>query len=105
MGGASIGMMRVLVFVATVVGTCAAWASAAPGLTEREAPRATDLLRAKQMAERTQSRLRLPREPMRGWQRGGGGWNAPPKPATREPRVVVNVGPTRRPAPRRTTVE
>ena len=75
-------------------------------LTDHESPRATDLLRAKQLAERTQSRLRVPHVPSRGWVHGGEGWQTPAKPPERDPRVIVNVGPTRqRKASRSTAVD
>jgi hypothetical protein len=45
-----------------------------------EAPRATDLFRAKRMADEAAGRLQV-RPPKRGgWARGGGGWTPPPEP-------------------------
>jgi hypothetical protein len=38
-------------------------------------PRATDLLRAKKLAERTEERLQLPAPESPGWLRGGTGWD------------------------------
>ena len=38
-------------------------------------PRATDLLRAKKLAEQTEERLQLPSPESPGWLRGGNGWD------------------------------
>jgi len=70
--------MRVL---AVVVILGAVWVSGA--LASRrgpaaETPRATDLLRAKRLAEEVEERRRLPPPATRsGWKRGGGGWAGP----------------------------
>jgi hypothetical protein len=42
---------------------------------DAETPRATDLLRARRLAERKEELLRLPRPESRGWLSGGGGWD------------------------------
>jgi hypothetical protein len=64
-------------------------------LDEGETPRATDLLRAQRLAERVGSRLKTPRAPVRGWVKGGSGWDAAPAaPAARES-VIINVRPPR----------
>jgi len=91
-------MKHVLTFVVTLAVARLAWGGASPALDEHEAPRATDLLRAQRLAERTRHRLRLPRGARRGWAHGGSGWNAPPAAPDREPRVTINVGPSRSPA-------
>jgi hypothetical protein len=89
-------MVHVVMMVVALGIARLAWAGGAPALTEHESPRATDLLRAQRLAERTQNRLRVPRSSRRGWAHGGEGWSAPPKPADREPRVTINVGSSRR---------
>jgi hypothetical protein len=38
-------------------------------------PRATDLLRAKKLADETEQRLQLPAPESPGWLRGGTGWD------------------------------
>ena len=38
-------------------------------------PRATDLLRAKKLAERNEERLHVPAPDAPGWLRGGSGWD------------------------------
>jgi hypothetical protein len=38
-------------------------------------PRATDLLRARKLADQTEQRLQLPAPDPPGWLRGGSGWN------------------------------
>ena len=43
-------------------------------LPEREAPRATDLLRARRLADQVEKRLELPRSKPSGWLPGGGGF-------------------------------
>jgi hypothetical protein len=96
-------MMHVVMMVVALGIARLAWAGGSPALTEHESPRATDLLRAQRLAERTQSRLRVPRPSRRGWAHGGDGWNAPPKPADQEPRVTINVGSSRRPKAKRPT--
>ncbi len=68
-----------------------------PRLRRQETPRATDLLRAKRMADRVGSRLRPPPTHVEGWAKGGTGWgSAPASPAAREPDVVINLQPRRR---------
>jgi hypothetical protein len=49
-----------------------------------EAPRATDLLRAKRMADEAAARLQLRAPKRAGWARGGTGWTHPESPAARE---------------------
>ena len=50
-----------------------------------EAPRATDLFRAKRMADEAAGRLRAEPPKRGGWERGGRGWPAPPDPKTKLP--------------------
>src|ERR1051326_2181040 len=60
-----------LVVVCTLASVCAA--EERPTLRDREAPRATDLLRAEKLAEQARKRLQQPaaRHPAR-WEGGGG---------------------------------
>jgi hypothetical protein len=48
---------------------------ASRGVREDVTPRATDLLRAKKLAEQTEERLQLPAPESPGWLRGGTGWD------------------------------
>ena len=48
---------------------------ASRGVREDVTPRATDLLRAKKLAEQTEERLQLPAPETPGWLRGGTGWD------------------------------
>lgn len=61
--------------LATLLAVRVVLAGAGGGLpTAHETPRATDLLRAKRMADEAAARLDV-RPPKRGaWARGGGGW-------------------------------
>ena len=68
-----------------------------PRLRGDETPRATDLLRAKKLAERVEKRLATPRARGPGWRHGGSGWDsasesspAPPAP------VTIRIGQPRR---------
>ena len=47
---------------------------ASRGRQEEVTPSATDLLRAKKLAERNEERLHLPTPDPSGWLRGGSGW-------------------------------
>jgi hypothetical protein len=58
-----------------------------PAIRERDAPRATDLLRAKRLAEGAARRLRLPPAHRSGWRHGGDGWTAR-RPAMRSEETV-----------------
>ena len=49
-------------------------------------PRATDLLRARRLAEQSEQRLQLPAPDAPGWLRGGTGWNDDRGEAKRSPR-------------------
>jgi len=75
-------------------------ASERPVLRGNEAPRATDLLRAKRLADQAKSRLRMPQEKSAGWQRGGSGWDETREVATKErsagDSVAIRVAPPRR---------
>ena len=68
-----------------------------PRLGDREAPRATDLLRAQKLAEQAQRRLRMPGQRGPGWRRGGSGWNDRAGHGGFEPSesVIINVNPPR----------
>ena len=50
-------------------------AIASRGRQEDVTPRATDLLRAKKLAERNEERLHVPTPDAPGWLRGGTGWD------------------------------
>jgi hypothetical protein len=50
-------------------------AVASRGRQEDVTPRATDLLRAKRLAEQSEQRLQLPAPDAPGWLRGGTGWD------------------------------
>jgi hypothetical protein len=67
-----------------------------PQLTGREAPRATDLLRAETLADKARDRLRLPKRPSAGWQQGGDGWTARRERSAASRPVTINVSPGRR---------
>jgi hypothetical protein len=96
-------MMLIMVVTVLLVVTPLARAGESSGLTEHEAPRATDLLRAKRLAEKAQDRLRTPHSSRAGWAHGGEGWNAPGRPTAQEPRVTINVGSSRQPKAKRST--
>ena len=68
-----------------------------PVLRDREAPRATDLLRAEKLAEQAEKRLKLPAPRSAGWKKGGHGWEARGE-STAEPSppVTINLGSPRR---------
>ena len=69
-----------------------------PRLTGREAPRATDLLRAETLAEQAHERLRVPKREPAHWRHGGAGWESgggTPKPADAGS-VTIRVSPGRR---------
>lgn len=69
---------------------------AAAALPPHATPKATDLFRAKRLAEQVQKRLELPRAPARGWQHGGSGWESPDeKREAAPPPVHIHVKPTR----------
>lgn len=61
-----------------------------------EAPRATDLFRAKRMADEATGRLRA-RPPRRAeWAHGGGGWKTEAAAADPEPKVERKLPPRKR---------
>jgi hypothetical protein len=70
-----------------------------PRLTGREAPRATDLLRAETLADRARDRLRMPKPAPAGWKHGGSGWDtrATAPASSAPPSVTVRVGAVRKP--------
>jgi hypothetical protein len=75
-----------------------------PRLSGREAPRATDLLRAETLAERARERLRMPRQKSAGWKHGGSGWtsggSSPPTAPPAGGSVTIRLSPGRRPRSR-----
>ena len=86
--------MKTMVLAMTIFAMAgAATAGDRPLLRGGEAPRATDLLRAKKLAEQAEKRLRLPAQRSSGWKHGGSGWNddARVRPEESE-RVTINLG-------------
>jgi hypothetical protein len=68
-----------------------------PMLRGREAPRATDLLRAEKLAEQAEKRLKVPPRHGGGWKKGGHGWDARGEAAAEGPEpVIINVRPQNR---------
>jgi hypothetical protein len=59
----------------SMVGTLVVLMLASRSAREDVTPRATDLLRARKLAERTEERLQLPAPESPGWLRGGWGWD------------------------------
>ena len=83
-------------WAATIVGMAGlAVAAESPALLERETPRATDLLRAKRMAERVERRLRAPASHGSAWRQGGSGWDTPESPPESRS-LTIRVTPPRR---------
>jgi hypothetical protein len=83
--------MLIASLILTVGGLAAA--GGRPQLTGREAPRATDLLRAETLADKARDRLRLPKRAPAGWQKGGDGWtDRRPRAAESNP-VTIHVSP------------
>jgi len=87
--------MRTIVLAMILGATVLASADDLPRLRGAETPRATDLLRAKRLAERVEHRLSPPASRRAEWRHGGSGWesksepSAPPAPVTiqiRQPR-------------------
>ena len=58
-----------------MLGALAIITVASRGRQEDVTPRATDLLRAKKLAERNEERLHMPAPAAPGWLRGGSGWD------------------------------
>ena len=74
-----------------------ATAAGRPRLDGREAPRATDLLRAETLARQAERRLHQPPGRRGGWVRGGTGWAASARtPPEREPSIIIRTAPVRR---------
>jgi hypothetical protein len=91
-------MKNILALVAGVLAIPGLAFAERPTLDGREAPRATDLLRAEKLAEQARRRLEKPRSTTReGWLRGGSGWGGPER-GDPSPRgdVVINVRPATR---------
>src|SRR5437773_2508508 len=83
-----------LVGVFTLASVCAA--EERPTLRDREAPRATDLLRAEKLADQARKRLEMPATQHRArWKHGGAAWGAEvSEPVERsDERVIINVRP------------
>ena len=84
-------------WAATIVGIAGlAVAAEGPGVLERETPRATDLLRAKRLAERVERRLRTPASHGSAWRHGGSGWETTPESASPPNDVTIRMTPPRR---------
>ncbi|TMB16711.1 MAG: hypothetical protein E6J71_15690 [Deltaproteobacteria bacterium] len=84
-------------WAATIVGMAGlAVAAESPALLERETPRATDLLRAKRMAERVERRLRAPASHGSAWRQGGSGWDTTPESPPESKNLTIRVSPPRR---------
>ena len=86
-----------LLVVASILFVRAATTAPSTGLpTGAETPRATDLLRAKRMADEATGRLRA-RPPRRAeWAHGGGGWKTEAAAADPEPKVERKLPPRKR---------
>ena len=93
--------MKTMMLWAVMLGAFAASALAErPVLRDREAPRATDLLRAEKLAEQAERRLKLPSPKGGGWKKGGHGWETRGEAAAESsPPVTINLGSSRRRAP------
>ena len=90
-------MKKILVVVAMNALSIAPALAQRPRLDGREAPRATDLLRAERLAEQARKRLEMPRPHGSGWKRGGTGWGEDDASATQEPRdVIIDVNSPRK---------
>ena len=74
----------------------AATAGERPVLRDGEAPRATDLLRARKLAEQAEKRLKLPAQRSAGWKHGGSGWNDDSRVRGESEHVTINVGSPKR---------
>jgi hypothetical protein len=59
----------------SMVGLLVVLAVASRGAREDVTPRATDLLRARKLAEQNEQRLQLPSPESPGWLQGGTGWD------------------------------
>src|SRR5690242_20697612 len=91
-------MKKIMVIVVSVLALRAPASAERPTLNGREAPRATDLLRAEKLADQARRRLEAPRSSAHeGWLRGGSGWGEPERaePA-RHDDVVIDVRPATR---------
>ena len=90
-------MKKILAVVAMNALSIAPALAERPRLDGREAPRATDLLRAERLAEQARKRLEMPRPHGSGWKRGGTGWGEPDAAEPRAPRdVIIDVNPPRK---------
>jgi hypothetical protein len=91
-------MKKILVVVTMNVFFIAPALAERPRLDGREAPRATDLLRAERLAEQARKRLEMPAPRSSGWKHGGTGWGEPEATEPREPRdVIIDVNSPRKP--------
>jgi hypothetical protein len=68
-------MKILLTMIVMLAMTAISLADERPTLRDREAPRATDLLRAKKLADQARKRLKEPPRRGAGWKHGGSGWN------------------------------
>jgi hypothetical protein len=60
-------------------------------LPERETPRASDLLRARKLADQVQRRLQMPKPRRGGWEKGGTGWGDSRTRGREEPAPSVRI--------------
>jgi hypothetical protein len=88
-------MRKRFVVVAALVMASASAAEERPTLRDREAPRATDLLRAEKLADQARKRLEMPSSQHRArWKHGGAAWGAEVnEPVERSEPVIINVRP------------
>ena len=92
--------MRALLLSVILGAAALSSADERPRLRGVETPRATDLLRAKKLAERVEGRLSTPPAHSAGWRHGGSGWEARSDPPAPPPSVTIHIGqPRRRRAP------
>jgi hypothetical protein len=88
--------MRTLLVVMMVSVAALAMATPPARLGGREAPRATDLLRAETLAEQAKKRLQMPARDGGGWKRGGGGWERAARRTPERGSVTIRVAPAAR---------
>jgi hypothetical protein len=89
-------MWKTIVSVMVFGVAAAAGATERPALRDREAPRATDLLRAEHEAQRVGRRLRRPNTGVHGWVRGGSGWTSATEVTEERSDVIINLRTPRR---------
>jgi len=88
--------MRTIVLAMILGATALATADERPRLRGVETPRATDLLRAKRLAERMERRLSAPASHSAGWRHGGSGWESRAEPPAAPAPVTIQIRQPRR---------